>query len=81
MYIKDKRLSLKAKGLLAILLELQEEKKDMLPFSVYPTSDRDITINSAMTELRKYSYVTDVYEYRGQIAKCVGIMAFRYPQE
>lgn len=81
MYIKDKRLSLKAKGLLAILLELQEEKKDLLPFSVYPTSDRDITINSAMTELRKYAYVTDVYEYRGQIAKCVGIMAFRYPQE
>ena len=81
MYIKDKRLSLKAKGLLAILLELQEEKKDLLPFSVYPTSDRDITINSAMTELRKYCYVTDVYEYRGQIAKCVGITAFRYPQE
>lgn len=81
MYIKDKRLSLKAKGLLTVLLELQDEKKDLLPFSVYPTSDRDITINSAMTELRKYAYVCDIYEYRGMTAKNIGIQAFRYPQE
>lgn len=81
MYIHDKRLSLKAKGLLTVLLELQDEKKPLLPYSVYPTSDRDITINSAMMELRKYCYVTDVYEYRGMNAKAIGIQAFRYPQE
>lgn len=81
MYILDKRLSLKAKGLLTVLLELQEAKKPLMPYSVYPTSDRDITINSAMMELRKYSYVGDVIEYRGTTAKPVGIQAFRYPQE
>lgn len=80
-YLDDKRLSLKSKGLLKLMVDMQEENKPLMPYSVYPTSDREITINSAMMELRKYNYVLDVCEYRGLHAKIVGIQAFRYSQD
>lgn len=79
MYIKDSRLSFKAKGLLTVMLELQEDKSTDSPL-LY-TSDKEITFNSAMNELRKYAYVTDVIEVKRGKEKVIGLVAFRYSQD
>ena len=78
-YIYDSRLSFKAKGLLTLMLELQEDKKADSPLSF--TSDKEITYNSALNELRKYSYVSDVIEVKNGKEKVVGLVAFAYSQE
>ena len=78
-YIYDPRLSFKAKGLLSLMIELQEDKKTDSPLSF--TSDKEITYNSAMNELRKYSYVSDVVEIKAGKENAVGLVAFAYSQE
>lgn len=76
----DTRLSLKAKGLLAMLLDMQEWGKPLTPISSYPTSDKENTINSALNELKKHYYIMDVTELRGNKIVNVGIVAYRYSQ-
>lgn len=79
-YIKDKRLSLKAKGLLAILIECDVEiTSDNVNIFVY-TGDKDVTVNSALAELKKYGYVLEMHELRGDDVKSLGLKAFAYAQ-
>lgn len=79
-YIKDKRLSLKAKGLLAILLECDEEiASDIINVFAY-TGDKDVTVNSAFAELLKYNYVVYLNELHGDKVKALGFKAFAYAQ-
>lgn len=78
-YINDPRLSFKSKGLLSVMLRIQEDKKTDSPLTL--TSDKEITYNSALNELRKYSYVSDVIEVKGGREKAVGLIAFAYSLE
>lgn len=75
-YINDPRLSFKAKGLISVMLYLQSQQNTDSPLTL--TSDKEITFNSAMNELRKYSYVSDVIEVKGGKEKAIGLVAFAY---
>lgn len=44
------------------------------------TGDKDVTINSAINELRKYGYIADVYQMVKDKSVYKGIQAFAYSQ-
>ena len=79
-YISDKRLSLKAKGLLTILIECEAEISSDLSKVCAFTGDKDVTVNSAFSELVKYGYIVYLNEMRGDTIKALGFKAFAYAQ-
>ena len=79
-YISDKRLSLKAKGLLTILIECEAEISSDLSKVCAFTGDKDVTVNSAFSELVKYGYIVYLNEMRGDMVKALGFKAFAYAQ-
>lgn len=78
-YIADPKLSLKAKGLLSVCLEKFEGCVTNPQINMY-TGDKDVTINSAINELRKYGYIADVYQMVKDKSVYKGIQAFAYSQ-
>lgn len=79
-YIYDPRLSLKAKGLLTILLEEQEIGNKIDRF-ICPSSDKDVTINSAYKELMKAGYLSELTTLRKGEATSEGLIAFRFAND
>ena len=79
-YISDKRLSLKAKGLLTILIEWEAEIASDLSKVFAFTGDKDVTVNSAFSELVKNGYIVYLNEMRGDTVRALGFKAFSYAQ-
>lgn len=80
-FLTDPKLSLKAKGLLALLLDMQERNIELPASPQLATSDKKQTVNSALNELRKFSYVLTVKEMRRNKLKDIGLVAYSTPQE
>lgn len=78
-YTADPKLSLKAKGLLSVCLEEFEGCVTIAQINMY-TGDKDVTINSAINELRKLGYIADVYQMVKDKSVYRGIQAFAYSQ-
>lgn len=79
-YIYDPRLSLKAKGLLTILLE-EQEIGNKIDGIICPSSDKDVTINSAFKELMKAGYLSDLTQLIGNEPEHCGLIAFRFAND
>lgn len=79
-YLADSKLSLKAKGLLTVLIERRDANLPLFPMHSY-ISDHDRTISSALNELKRTGYVTNVVAKKGKKIKIVDIELFTCSQE